>query len=145
MMSLMSVGDVLVQYDQAYERYDTPTPQQLAAQLADTPKGLSDPVNYGDPRAQRGHRRPTGRADPGPAPERAWPAPLVSYTVDDPRPVVRAESVAHPLVVDGDASGIVNAAGVGLLAGNPTIFYAGTLDTDPSLRHQVLAGRPTWW
>ena len=26
MASLMSAGDVLVQYDQAYERYDTPEP-----------------------------------------------------------------------------------------------------------------------
>ena len=39
MASLMSAGDVLVQYDQAYERYDTPIPQQLAADLAPTPPG----------------------------------------------------------------------------------------------------------
>ncbi len=30
MASLMSAGDVLVQYDQAYERYDIPSPQEVA-------------------------------------------------------------------------------------------------------------------
>ncbi len=47
MASLMSAGDVLVQYDQAFERYDTPNPQQLAQDLTPTPRGLSDPVSYG--------------------------------------------------------------------------------------------------
>ena len=50
MASLMSAGDVLVQYDQAYERYDTPIPQQVASELAVTPAGLTDPVSYGAPR-----------------------------------------------------------------------------------------------
>jgi hypothetical protein len=39
--------------------------------------------------------------------------------------------VAAPLVVDGDATGIADAAQVGLLSGNPTILYAGTLDGRP--------------
>ena len=51
MASLMSAGDVLVQYDQAYERYDTPNPQQLAARAGHPrPPGLTDPVSYGTPR-----------------------------------------------------------------------------------------------
>ena len=140
MMSLLSVGDVLVQYDQAYERYNTPPPQQLAAQLAVTPKGLSDPVRYGTPTPNVATIATLDEPTLALPPNSPWPAPLVSYTVDHPRPVVRAESLAHPVVVDGDASGIVNAAGVGLLAGNPTIFYAGTLDTDTALQHQVLSG-----
>ena len=41
-------------------------------------------------------------------------------------------------MVDGDATGIANAAAVGLLADNPTILYAGTLDTDPALRKATL-------
>jgi arabinofuranan 3-O-arabinosyltransferase len=140
MASLMSAGDILVQYDQQYERYDTPNPQQLAQDLAVTPPGLSHPVSYGTPRpnvSPVGHfdeqtlARP---ANPG------WTAPLVSYTVKDPRPIERAESLASPLVVAGNASGLVNASSVGLLADNPTIFYAGTLDSDASLRKQVLGG-----
>ena len=68
------------------------------------------------------------------------PSPIVTYTVPHPRAIVRAESLAHPLVVDGDASGLVAAAGVGLLADDPTIFYAGTLDQHPSLAAGDLKG-----
>ena len=137
---LMSVGDVLVDYDQAYERYDTPRPTSLQAQLATTPPGLSAPVPFGPPTANTStipqldetyYGLPTGVAPP---------APIVTYTVADPRPVVRAESLDHPLVVDGDAVGLVQAAGIGMLAEDPTIFYAGTLAQNPTLAARVLHG-----
>ena len=138
MASLMGAGDVLVQYDQAYERYDTPNPQQLALDLAVTPPGLSDPVSYGTPRPNVPlvpHFDEATLARPA---DQGWTSPLVSYTVADPRPIERAESTSTPLVVDGDADGIVNAAAVGLLADNPSILYAGTLDTDARLRSETL-------
>ncbi len=138
MTSLMSAGDVLVQYDQAYERYDTPNPQQVADDLAVTPPGLTDPVSYGTPRPNVPLVPQFDEAALARPANQGWPAPLVSYTVTDPRPIVRTESTHTPLVVDGDASGIANAASVGLLAGNPSILYAGTLDTDPSLRKATL-------
>jgi hypothetical protein len=138
MTSLMSAGDVLVQYDQAYERYDTPIPQQVAADLSVTPPGLSDPVSYGTPRPNVPLIPHFDEATLARPPNQGWPAPLVSYTVADPRPIVRTESTKVPLVVDGNASGVVNAASVGLLAGNPTILYAGTLDTDKTLRNETL-------
>ncbi|MGA3147972.1 MAG: alpha-(1-_3)-arabinofuranosyltransferase family protein [Acidimicrobiales bacterium] len=138
MASLMSAGNVLVQYDEAYERYDIANPQQVAEDLATTPAGLTDPVSYGAPRPNvplTPHFDEAALARP---PNQGWTAPLVSYAVTDPRPIVRTESTGTPLVVDGDANGIVNAASVGLLAGNPTILYAGTLDTDPKLRKATL-------
>jgi arabinofuranan 3-O-arabinosyltransferase len=138
MASLMDAGDVLVQYDQAYERYDTPDPQQLALDLSPTPPGLSSPVSYGTPQPNVSLIPHLDEAALGRPPNQGWTAPLVSYTVADPRPVVRSESASDPLVVDGDATGIVNAADVGLLSGNPTILYAGTLDTHPSLRTATL-------
>ena len=143
MASLLDAGDVLVQYDQAYERYDTPNPQTLAAELATTPPGLVDPVAYGTPRPNvplLPHFDEGSLALPANA---TWPAPLVSYTVAAPRPIVRTESTATPLVVAGDANGIVGAASVGLLTGNPTILYAGTLDTDPTLAHRTLSAPAT--
>ena len=139
MSSLLDAGDVLAQYDQAYERYDTPLPQLLAADLAVTPPGLSDPVSYGTPRPNVSLIPHFDEATLALPPNSGWTAPLVSYTVSNPRPIVRAETTKVPLVVDGDASGIVNASSVGLLANNPTILYAGTLDTDPVLRKQTLA------
>jgi hypothetical protein len=137
---LMSVGDVLVQFDQQYERYDIPRPTLLQQDLATTPAGLSDPVSFGKPTVNRStipqldetyFGLPTG-VPPPPA--------LRTYTVSHPRPIVRAESLAHPLVVDGDAVGLVAAAETGYLANDPTIFYAGTLDKDKSLAHTVLGG-----
>ncbi len=138
MASLMSAGDVLVQFDQAYERYDTPNPQVLAKQLQPTPQGLSNPVSYGTPRPNVATIPRLDETALGLAANSPWPSPLVSYTVAAPRPVVRGESTAHPLVVDGDASGIVNAAAMGMLSTNPTILYAGTLDTNKSLRDSTL-------
>jgi hypothetical protein len=139
MAALMSAGDVLVQYDEAYTTYNTPDPLQLAQDLHPTPKGLSDPVAYGAPKPnislipefnEQTLSRPANQTPT---------APLVSYTVDHPRPVVRAESLKAPLVVSGNSPGLVDAASVGLLAGNPTIFYSGTLDTaSKSLRSRVL-------
>ncbi|HWF23179.1 MAG TPA: alpha-(1-_3)-arabinofuranosyltransferase family protein [Acidimicrobiales bacterium] len=139
MASLMSAGDVLVQYDQQYERYDTPDPQILASNLTPTPPGLSNPVNYGAPRPNVATIPRLDEASLGQPPNAPWPSPLVSYTVANPRPIARGESTAHPLVVDGDATGIVNAAALGMLSTNPTILYAGTLDTNAALRKSTLS------
>ena len=139
MASLLNAGDVLVQYDQAYERYDTPIPQVVAAQLTTPPPGLTHPVAYGAPRPNVPLLPHTDEATLALPANPGWPAPLVSYTVTAPRPIVRAESTATPLVVAGSAPGLVGAASVGLLTGNPTILYAGTLDTRPGLRSRTLA------
>ena len=143
MMSLMSVGDVLVQYDLAYEKYSTPDPRRLALDFATTPPGLSDPVSFGAPRPNVSTVPNVDEAALALPAKIPTHAPLVTYTVDHPRPVIRAESLTHPLVVAGNGSGLVNAASVGLLAGSPTIFYSGTLDTQPALRTRVLAATPS--
>ena len=50
MSRLMGAGDLMVEYDQQYERYGIPQPQLLALQLLQTPLGLTDPVSFGTPR-----------------------------------------------------------------------------------------------
>ncbi len=140
MASLMSAGSVLVQYDQAYERYFLPQPQAVAAGLATTPVGLSDPTSFGTPVPNVSTIAKLDESTLSRPANAAWPAPLVTYKVAGPRPVVRAESLADPLVVDGGGSGVVDAAPTGLLAGHPTILYAGTLDLHPRLRASVLSG-----
>ena len=117
-----------------------PTPSSWPPELATTPAGPDRPGVLRHPAPERARSSPTStrRALALPA-NQGWPAPLVSYTVTDPRPIVRTESTATPLVVDGDANGVVAAASVGLLAGNPTILYAGTLDTDRTLRRRTLS------
>ena len=140
--SLMSAGDLLVQYDQAYEKYNTPNPQVVAKAFATTPKGLSDPVSYGTPRANISTVPDLNEQTISLPDNQKEAAPLVSYTVDDPRPIARAESLQSPLIVDGDANGIVNASSIGLLNDNPTIFYAGTLESNSKLRSEILTNSP---
>ena len=140
--SLMSAGDVLVQYDQAYEKYNTPNPQVVAEAFTPTPKGLSDPVSYGTPRANISTVPDLNEQTISLPGDEKETAPLVSYTVNDPRQIVRTESLESPLIIDGDANGLVNASSTGLLTGNPTIFYAGTLDTDPKLQSEILTNSP---
>ncbi|HUO49324.1 MAG TPA: alpha-(1-_3)-arabinofuranosyltransferase family protein [Acidimicrobiales bacterium] len=135
---LMSVGDVLVQYDQAYERYGVARPAAVAAYLTPTPSGLGAPIPFGAPVVNTStvpmedetyYRLPT------PAPI----APLVVYPVPGTRPVFRAEPARQALVVDGDGAGLVQAAALGRLDGDPTVFYAPTLLADPALARQALA------
>ena len=50
MSRLMGAGDLMVEYDQQYERYGVPQPQLLALHLLQTPLGLTDPMSFGVPR-----------------------------------------------------------------------------------------------
>ena len=153
---LMGAGDVLVEYDQQYERYGIPHPQLLAPAAA-RPRWASPT------RSRSARPGPTSRPTPR-STSRTWPSrptspgrrPLVDYTVTDPRPISGPSPTAAPLVVEGDATGLNNLAGLGLLDNNNAIYYAGTLAGDPrgsarlagpgraarAHRHQPQAGLP---
>jgi len=143
MSALMSAGDVLVEYDEQFERYNVPDPRVVARAFTPTPPGLSDPQSYGAPRTNVSSV-PNLNEQTLSLPAHTTPTPpLVTYTVADPRPIMRAESTASPLLVAGNAAGVTAASSLGLLGGNPTIFYSGTMDTRPALSRRVLAGKPT--
>ncbi len=69
MSSLLSAGDVLVQYDQAYERYDTPMPQVVAVPARHHAAGPERPgvlrrtpaQRVAPPPLRRGLARPPGQ------------------------------------------------------------------------------------
>ena len=140
MARLMGAGDVLVEYDQRYEHYGVPHPKLLAQLLSQTPLGLSDPTSFGTPRPNVSTYSTLNEADLAAPSNLAWPSPLVDYTVANPRPLLRAESDTGAVVMEGDATGINNLAGLGLLNNDNSIYYAGTLATDPS-RLEQLAGQ----
>ncbi len=138
---LLSAGDLLYQSDVQYERFDTARPQPLWLQLTHTP-GLSPPVTFGRPTLYTPIEFPltdeTQLAIPTGA---AIPPPVAVFGVPEARKIVRTETPSEPLVVDGDGQGLVNAAAAGLLAHNPTIFYAASSATDPNaLRRQLARG-----
>ncbi|HXQ75828.1 MAG TPA: alpha-(1-_3)-arabinofuranosyltransferase family protein [Acidimicrobiales bacterium] len=140
---LMSAGDVLVQNDLAYERYNSPRPLAMAQALAPTPPGLSAPVGYGAPRPDISQIPLTDEEALATSPDQPWPAPVQVMAVAGPRPIVRGESTAGELVVDGDGVGLDEAASAGLLNTDSAILYAGTLDTHPSAEAQALASNST--
>ena len=156
MARLMSAGDIMVEYDQRYEHYGVPQPQLLALQLLHTPSGLSDPVSFGAPRPNVSAVSTLNEADLSAPATITWPSPVVTYTVNDPRPMVRGESDQGAMIVSADAVGLNNLAGLGLLNTSSALYYTGTLDKDQAPhegpcdtrrparrhRHQSQAGLP---
>jgi len=140
---LMSAGDILVRSDLQYERYDTPRPRVLWETLNRPAAGLSKPVGFGTPRPNVSLIAMLDEQALAESPKAPWPPPLAAIPVVNPLPIVRANSLAHPLVIDGNATGLVEAAGLGLLAHNPTVFYQGTLDTHPGLEKLALSSNST--
>ena len=136
---LMSVGDVLVEYDEQYGRYNPPRPALVLRDLHTTPPGLGKPIGFGTPSqniSSIGMFDETYFDLPPGIPKTQ---PVVVYPVSDPRPVIRADGLSEPLVIAGDNAGVVDAADVGLLTTNPTVLFSGTLDTEEALARQVLS------
>ncbi len=136
---LLSAGDVLVEYDQAFEHYNSPQPTLLAQQLAQTPAGLSNPVAFGRPVPNIPSYRDLNDANEASITPLPNPPPLVDYTVVDPRPITRAESDSGALIVAGDGVGLQDLAAAGLLDTTSAIYYSSTLDEHPAQLHKLLA------
>ena len=138
MARLMSAGDLLVEYDQRYEHYGIPQSQILGLQMLLTPMGLSDPIGFGPPRPNVSTDSTLNEADLAAPPDLGWPHPLVTYTVDNPRPVLRAESDQGAVIMSGDATGLNDLAGLGLLNTSSALYYSGSLSRDTA-RTRALA------
>jgi hypothetical protein len=143
MARLMSVGDILVQNDLAYELYDRPPPQLFWQSLHLPLDGLSAPVGYGAPKPNISPIPVIDEATLAASPNLPWPSPVEVLGVADPRPIVRGESTAGALVVAGDAVGLNDAASLGLLDTTSPVLYAGTLDSQPGALSSALQGGAT--
>ena len=115
----MSAGDVLVEYDEQFERYGVPDPRVRGAELQPHARGPQRPDLLR-------HAPPNGRVPPT-STSRRWSlpadtkltAPIVTYTVDHPRPVIRTESTASPLLVAGNGAGVSAASAAGTAGRQP--------------------------
>ena len=139
---LLGAGDVLVQNDLAYERYNQPDPSVFWSLFTPTPPGLGPPQPFGTPRPNVAPSKAIDEQTLALSPAAPPPPPVAVLPVANPRPLVRTEPVGDELVVDGDGPGLVAAAGDGLLAHDPPVVYAGTLDGAPSARKAVLSSSP---
>ncbi len=138
---LMSIGDLVHRADLTYERFRTPRPVPTAALLDSvdglgTPEGFGEPVpNVAGPEALVFDEVFLGT--PADLPD---PAPVTRYSVPDPLAVIRAEPMGASTVLVGGASGLVDAAGAGLVDPQRSIFFAADLLSDPDAEQMVLAG-----
>ena len=129
---LMSVGQILLQSDLQFERYHLPLPQVLYRELVPPPAGITGPVSFGAPNPAPVIRYPLdSEARLGLPTGTPQPPALSVLNVSDPRPLVRTEDPGAPLVIAGDGPGVVEAADAGLLAANPTLFYAAAMKGRP--------------
>jgi hypothetical protein len=128
---LMRAGDVLVQSDLQYERYNTPRPRNFWALITSAP-GLGDPVTFGPGRPNitiedvQLDDELLLQTDP----DLPHPHELAVLPVSDPVPIVSTHPVDAPLLVAGDGAGLVEAAGAGLIDGTELIRYSASLDAE---------------
>ena len=139
---LMSVGTVVLRSDLEFERFDTPRPRLLWAQLT-TPvvDGLGDPRGHGArtrneasdalPMLDELELRSDADAED--------PPPVARFEVDDPVPIVHTAPTRAPVIVAGDAEGIVDAIAAGILDGDELVLELAALDDD-DLRDALDAG-----
>ena len=119
-------------------------PRALWQKLDPPPPGLGNPVGFGNPRVTAAPPVKYPLIDetelglPHNAP---YPSPVSVFPVAGARPILRTEGVTRPMLLDGDGSGLVAAAGAGLLDGQATVFYSPSFSNDASaLRRELAAG-----
>ncbi|MGE3620853.1 MAG: alpha-(1-_3)-arabinofuranosyltransferase family protein [Acidimicrobiia bacterium] len=131
MARLLRAGDLVVRSDLEYERYHTPRPRDLWDLVARAP-GLGEPDGFGPGAPNRPRDEASlddelwllGEADLPDPPE------VAVVPVEDPVAVVATHGTDAPLVVAGDAFGLVDAAAAGLIDGSELIRFSAGLDDD---------------
>ncbi|HET6952336.1 MAG TPA: alpha-(1-_3)-arabinofuranosyltransferase family protein [Acidimicrobiales bacterium] len=125
---LMRAGDVLVQSDLQYERYNTPRPRNFWAWVLDAP-GLGTPTGFGP--AAPNLTTPEVQLDDEVMfesdPSLADPHEVAVLPVTDPVGIVSTHATASPLIVAGDGAGLVDGAAAGLIDGRELIRYSAAL------------------
>jgi arabinofuranan 3-O-arabinosyltransferase len=124
---LMGVGDVVDRSDLQYERYRTARPVTMWQLLRNTP-GLDAPVPFGKvvPNVAGPKQPMIDEIALGTDPSLPNPPPVASFAVSDPQPIVRTHPASQPLLVAGDADGLVDTAALGLLDGSQVDLFAAT-------------------
>lgn len=137
---LFSAGDVVLESDYKFWHYNTPAPRPTWALFTSPTPGIGRPIAFGKPVPNEAPGRYSLLDEQALAtsPKAPWPPPVAVFPVSNARPIYRAEPASHPLVLDGSGSGIVAAAAAGLLADNPTIIYAGSLDRSTKLLKEAV-------
>jgi arabinofuranan 3-O-arabinosyltransferase len=130
MARLMGVGDIVLRSDLQYERYRTPRPRPTFAWLNQI-EALGPPTGFGEPVPNVAGPEQTliDEVELGGGRDLDDPPPVAIFPVADSVPIVRAET-DPPLILAGDATGLVAAAGAGLVEPGQPVRFAASLDPD---------------
>ena len=136
---LMGVGDIVLRSDLQFERFRTPRPADLWAEIRDAP-GFESFVEFGKPVPNvAGPERPLLDQHTLSRPvDSEHPAPVVVMPVADPTPIIRTSDPVRPILVSGDAEGVVALAGEGLLEAGRPLFFTGEFSDDPGRVSQLV-------
>ncbi|UDY36471.1 alpha-(1-_3)-arabinofuranosyltransferase domain-containing protein [Dermatobacter hominis] len=137
---LLGVDQIIHRADLQYERFRTPRPRSLDAELRSAP-GIGEPTTFGDARPNVADPRlPLDDAiEYGTPASDADPAPVSVFPVEDPRPMLRTEQASAPVLMAGNAAGIVGLAASGGLQADRPLFYSGSFADDPGDMESIAA------
>ncbi|MGZ4729020.1 MAG: alpha-(1-_3)-arabinofuranosyltransferase domain-containing protein, partial [Acidimicrobiales bacterium] len=133
MSRVMGAGDLVDRSDLQFERYRTPRPRDMWDVLLATP-GLGPIVQFGVPVPNTaGPEQPLiDEIELGSDPNRPDPPPVAAFNVQHQVPIVRTHTATGSLLMAGDAEGMVDAAGVGLIDARQGSFFSASYAADPS-------------
>ena len=136
---LMSVDDIVHRADLTFERFRTPRPVPTA-DLLDNRAGLGSGIGFGEPVPNIAGPEQTMRDEVFLAisPDLADPSPVTAYPVPEALDIVRLRATTGATVLVGDAEGVVDAAGAGLVDTTRPLWFGADLAGDDELREQVL-------
>lgn len=133
MAQMMGVGEIALRGDLQYERYLSPRPRHTYQQLLNAP-GLGDPLGFGEPvpNIASDELPLDDELEMGTPVTHPDPSPVTLFPLEDPRSLLRTVDASAPVVMAGDATGMVNLAALGALQVDRPLFYAASFADDPA-------------
>lgn len=137
---LLGVGEIVHRADLQFERYRTPRPRSLQQVLLEA-AGLGAPKAFGAPTPNT----PTSQlplddeAEFATPNSLADPPPVSVFPVEDPRPMIRSVQASAPVVMAGDAAGVVAMASAGRIQVDRPLFESAGFAEDPGQLRSIVA------
>ncbi len=139
---LFSAGDILLQMDIQYERFNSPTPAYMWSLFSPTPTGLKLVKTYGPVlKDQVSDGRYINEQMLNLPTHFKWPASLAVYKVTGARTLTRSETLSGSYLIAGSGMGLVNLATMGFLNDSHALWYEGSIT--PHVVAQLLKANAT--
>lgn len=132
------VGTVVVRNDIQWERYNLVRPRELRRMLS-TVDGLAADRGFGPSLSDTDEIGIVDERTLNPD-TLAGPDPQQIVVLQLPKrwPIVRAQGAGAPIIIDGDAEGLVDASNAGLLQGHNVVVYSQSHAADPGRLRELV-------